>query len=48
MIKNLLAVIGLAVVIRQVYQHYVKFRKLQDESAYWHQRKEDEEVEKNL
>ena len=42
MIKNLLAVVGLAVVIRQAYQHYLQFRKLQDENAYWQRRKEDQ------
>jgi putative transposase len=39
MIKNLLAVVGLAVVIRQAYEHYLQFRKLQDENAYWHRHK---------
>jgi hypothetical protein len=41
MIKNLLAVVGLAVVIRQAYDHYLQFRKLQDENAYWHRRKKE-------
>jgi hypothetical protein len=40
MIKNLLAIIGLAVVIRQAYQHYVKFEKLKNENAYYHCAKE--------
>lgn len=48
MIKNVLAVIGLAVVIRQAYQHYVKFGKLQNENAYWHRRREEELLEKDL
>lgn len=42
MVKNLFAVVGFAVVIRQAYEHYLQFRRLQDESAYWHRRKEDQ------
>ena len=48
MIKNLLAIIGLAVVIRQAYQHYVKFGKLQNENVYLHRRRQEEIREKDL
>lgn len=48
MIKNLLAVIGLAVVIRQAFQHFINFRKLQNENAHLHQRREEELLKKDL
>jgi hypothetical protein len=35
MIKNLLAVIGLAVVIRKSYEFYQHYDAMREENAYW-------------
>ncbi|MCZ4331216.1 hypothetical protein [Castellaniella denitrificans] len=35
MIKNLLAIIGLAVVIRKSYEFYQHYDAMREENAYW-------------